>query len=281
MAVNSRILVVLDSSPLAETALQRSLLIAQKTGASLDLMWRESVLPDRPIMQIVAKIIVSGIAVEQHYSNASKLLDEIEACWQTRQQMLIIKGCDESHRDFWTPLDWQLLRRMPCPVLLVKHDMSWQQGTILAAVDPTAQLADDHLSHDVLRLGSFIAHQAQAHCRVVGAYPPPILSSDAQSQSATTLGANAEQMISATLAKLSLASTAPLIGEGPPEYWIPAAAQQEQAKLVVIGTHGREGIAGALLGNTAERILDRLSCDVLVIKAAHTQGIAALINQDA
>ena len=33
-----------------------------------------------------------------------------------------------------------------------------------------------------------------------------------------------------------------------------------------MGTVGRSGITGALIGNTAEVVLDSLECDVLVLK---------------
>jgi universal stress protein E len=36
--------------------------------------------------------------------------------------------------------------------------------------------------------------------------------------------------------------------------------------LVVLGTVGRQGISAALIGNTAEHVIDKLNCDVLAIK---------------
>lgn len=56
------------------------------------------------------------------------------------------------------------------------------------------------------------------------------------------------------------------IAEGDPEDVVEAINKELDADLVVIGTVGREGLAGVLLGNTAERIVDRVPCDVLVIK---------------
>jgi len=37
---------------------------------------------------------------------------------------------------------------------------------------------------------------------------------------------------------------------------------------VILGTIGRTGISAALIGNTAEHVIDRLNCDVLAIKPA-------------
>jgi len=43
---------------------------------------------------------------------------------------------------------------------------------------------------------------------------------------------------------------------------------QLQPDLVVMGTVGRTGISGLLIGNTAETILEQLTCSVLAVKPA-------------
>jgi nucleotide-binding universal stress UspA family protein len=42
-------------------------------------------------------------------------------------------------------------------------------------------------------------------------------------------------------------------------------AKKTGADLIVVGTHGRTGIAHAVLGSNAERVVQRASCPVLVI----------------
>ena len=42
-------------------------------------------------------------------------------------------------------------------------------------------------------------------------------------------------------------------------------AQKTGADLIVVGTHGRTGIAHAVLGSVAERVVQRSSCPVLVV----------------
>ncbi len=43
-------------------------------------------------------------------------------------------------------------------------------------------------------------------------------------------------------------------------------AAELQADLVVMGTVARTGISGLIIGNTAETILNQLTCSVLAIK---------------
>jgi len=56
------------------------------------------------------------------------------------------------------------------------------------------------------------------------------------------------------------------VEEGLPEDVIEKLADDLDAELVILGTIGRTGISAALIGNTAEHVIDRLNCDVLALK---------------
>ncbi len=43
-------------------------------------------------------------------------------------------------------------------------------------------------------------------------------------------------------------------------------AEHKNIDLIVVGTISRTGIPGRLMGNTAERLLDRVECSILAIK---------------
>jgi nucleotide-binding universal stress UspA family protein len=47
---------------------------------------------------------------------------------------------------------------------------------------------------------------------------------------------------------------------------IPDFAKQHQVDLIVMGTVCRTGIPGFFIGNTAEKILNRINCSVLAVK---------------
>ena len=44
--------------------------------------------------------------------------------------------------------------------------------------------------------------------------------------------------------------------------------EDSEASLLVLGTHAREGVRGVLLGNTSERILHAVDCDVVTVHAS-------------
>jgi nucleotide-binding universal stress UspA family protein len=52
-------------------------------------------------------------------------------------------------------------------------------------------------------------------------------------------------------------------------------AEEHRHDLIVMGTHGRTGIAHALLGSTAERVVRHAPCPVLTVRAAPQDRQAA------
>jgi nucleotide-binding universal stress UspA family protein len=56
------------------------------------------------------------------------------------------------------------------------------------------------------------------------------------------------------------------VRQGSPFVEIVAAAREEQADLLVVGTHGRGAIAHMLLGSVAERIVRKAPCPVLTVR---------------
>jgi nucleotide-binding universal stress UspA family protein len=54
---------------------------------------------------------------------------------------------------------------------------------------------------------------------------------------------------------------------GPAWREIRAVAEQEHADLIVIGTHGRRGVARFVLGSVAERVVRTAPCPVLTVGA--------------
>src|SRR5690606_25816419 len=57
-----------------------------------------------------------------------------------------------------------------------------------------------------------------------------------------------------------------ILRQGSPFFEILAAAKEESADLIVIGTHGRGAIAHILMGSVAERVVRKASCPVLVVR---------------
>ena len=53
---------------------------------------------------------------------------------------------------------------------------------------------------------------------------------------------------------------------GDPPVVIPWVVEKTETDLLVMGTVGRSGLYGFLMGNTAERILNKVDCSILAVK---------------
>jgi nucleotide-binding universal stress UspA family protein len=96
---------------------------------------------------------------------------------------------------------------------------------------------------------------------------PTVISQQAMAEIETQLSRLCERARASGLECQSLS----LIGE--PHAEILKRAADSGASMIVMGTHGRTGLAHALLGSVAERVVQRALCPVLVVpSAARAQG---------
>ena len=65
------------------------------------------------------------------------------------------------------------------------------------------------------------------------------------------------------------------VREGFPEEVIPEVAKEIEAELVILGTVGRTGLSAALLGNTAEHVISKLSCNLLALTQSNNYAYLA------
>jgi len=66
-----------------------------------------------------------------------------------------------------------------------------------------------------------------------------------------------------------------LVRTGVPADVIVRTAEEESAAMIVIGTHGRGGVARFLLGSVADRVVRTATCPVLTVRGAATAVRAA------
>ncbi len=66
-----------------------------------------------------------------------------------------------------------------------------------------------------------------------------------------------------------------LVVAGPPALLIVDTARDTGADLIVMGTHGRTGLAHAFIGSVAEKVVRTARCPVLTVRAAGRKQPAA------
>jgi universal stress protein E len=171
--------------------------------------------------------------------------------------------------------DWELLRFSPAPVLLVRTPKPYRKPVILAAVDPThANAKPARLDEEIVAAASAMKKGLKGSLHAVHAYvpvPDDVKPSELLDEKATqTLERRARLHARGRLDKVIRDVK---LGRGHrhlvarhPVNAIPELARRIHSDIVVMGAISRSGLKRLLIGNTAERIIDDLGCDVLVVK---------------
>jgi universal stress protein E len=171
--------------------------------------------------------------------------------------------------------DWELLRTSQVPVLLVKTPTPYRRPVVLAAVDPIHGLSKPAtLDHEILSLSKAISRGLHGPLHAVNAYvpfavqPPPrrLLSESAVKK----LVADTERAARRSFLRLVRPTRIPkaqchLVGRHPIDA-IEQTARKTHSSIVVMGAVSRSGLKRFFFGNTAEALLDSLSCDMLIVK---------------
>lgn len=172
-----------------------------------------------------------------------------------------------------TPGDWDLLRKCPCPVLITKQHGWPADGNLLAAINISDDLGQQKLNERIIHEALVIAQLVKAKLHLVNAFPAPIINialelpgftpelySDAMQQ-------HHEEKMLEYAEKFDIPKDQVHIVEGMPEDVLPELASTLEAELTILGSVGRTGWSAAFIGNTAERVIDTISGDLLVVKA--------------
>ena len=146
--------------------------------------------------------------------------------------------------------DWTVMRECQCPVLLVKAREPREVRRVLAAIDISAtQEAYERLNEKSIHFSNRILEQSGADVHFVNAFQDVRVMPDKQK----------------LIDEWGIEPDKIHIKMGKPEKIIVDSAKHLDATLVVVGNSARSGILAAIVGNTVEKILDKLECDVLSI----------------
>lgn len=162
----------------------------------------------------------------------------------------------------------RVLRKAPCPVLVVRGELPVPPSRVLAPVDLST------LSGDSFRCGlqmlAQLAGNAEIQVRAVHALS--LLDALAFRQRTKTSVEQASEHVSAQLQRFVLENrpdlpfpveTAVLPGEA--RFEILREAEEHPVDLLILGTHGRGGMDRLVLGSVTSTVARKAPCSVLVI----------------
>lgn len=303
MPTMTRILAILDPTAGEQPALAKATRLARATGAELALFAcdpdpsriqslppdaqqtaRESLLAVRRgwLESIAAPLVAAGLKVSYEAACHSPLHEGL-------LERIVASGADlvlkDTHPHPWprralfTHTDWHLIRTTTAPLLLVRPDPWAATPFVVAAIDP-GHAADrsDELDRQLLAWSVTLARALGGRPGALHVFLPPTLA--ASFAAATTSGWVAPAVHSDALAyeeevqHMQLLRLSTPAGIAPGDLHmplgaparIPEEAARLRADIVAIGAVSRGALKRMLVGSTAEDVLDRMPCDLLVVK---------------
>lgn len=182
-----------------------------------------------------------------------------------------------------------LLRKCPVPVWVMRSGRSGT-GRVLALVDPDADdPVRDGLNDLIMELATSLAHRQDWELHLGHAWT---LAGEAALRSSPYVGLpgemvdamvrDTETMRLGQLEVLAARHVTELersihMVAGEPGAVLPRLADRLDVDLVVMGTVGRTGLRGLIMGNTAETILRSVRCSVLAVKP---EGFVSPVTPD-
>ncbi len=279
------ILVIIEPQHPEGFALKRAKLIAGVTQSHLHLLVCDKKHDHSGLLEVMSNALrLDGYSVSSQQTWHENFHQTIIAVQQAEGCGLIIKDHRPDNplkKALLTPEDWKLLRYSPCPVLMVKTQRPWTEGVILAAVDVGNSDVEHRTLHaSIINHAYEIAGLAKASLHVINAHPSPMLASaDPVFQLKETIEARYREQCKTFQDEYGFSDEQLHVVEGPADVLIPFMAKKLGASVTVMGTVARTGFSGALIGNTAEVVLDLLESDVLVLKPdtiiAHLEELVA------
>jgi universal stress protein E len=298
----ARILVAIaDPSAGMSNAIRHARALAHATGASIELLNAISSAMSEGTAHAPAEQFIRFEA-EQNRRSLERLANRlrreeilVETTVQTgypaheailrqarigKADLVIIEA--RKHRVFarllLTQTDFELIRRCPVPLLIVKGRAAWRSPRILAALDPFhANDKPSKLDAKIVAMAQSIAsltrgsvHAAHVYREYIGDFVAvpggeAVFAADPAQERAYKRAIR--QPFYEALGRYGIARSKGHLVCGDPATEIAALARSMHAGLVVMGAVSRTGLKRIFIGNTAEHALDSLHCDVLVVKS--------------
>jgi universal stress protein E len=310
----SRILVDVDPDRTADTApalpaIDRARQLAAATGASIDLFLcdhpesmadgmlfdNESVARAREayLQELkdwldaeAEKLRAGGAAVSSHVESHSPRSEAILAKAQEIDADLIVRAARKHSRLdrlFFAHTDWELIRRAPQLLWLVKKAMEPLASglQVLAAVDPShPEEKKAGLDTKLVAVASALTSLFGGSAHVFHAYRPGAIVAPAAAAShhgavpalqlSSELAGELEKHRRMELRRLSETAGIPEdrvhLVAGSTRQALDELVEQLEIDVVVAGAVARGRLERVLIGSTAEAILDDVPCDVVVVK---------------
>jgi universal stress protein E len=294
-----KLLVVVDPTVKRDFVVERAMMLAKITNAKIKLFINNNALSqhnfnyegisteffetqrklfeeqhEKLLTNLVTEFTKAGIEASADLASGNSLAEAIIERVNESKPDLVLKSTHHHsfiERTLITNTDWILIRKCPVPLMLVKPNEWKISGSIVTAIDPMHTRSEQStLDELLLTLTGQIAHWLNLKPHLFHSYFP-------FPSSLFPMGGESEEYLSRIRLqhqeKLKLVTSKHAFKEENVHLCqgelIPALSEylaKSGANLLVMGSLSRSSIERAIIGNTAEKILERCPCDILVVK---------------
>jgi len=264
-----KLLVVYDSAREEQPALELAAGIAADTGATLhlfgctydDVSGAENETEEAKRLigeqkakldELLAPIAARGVVTSSEVDWDKNLQRAVAHAAVRDMADMVIKAASapSGRHKLKSAADAHLLRECVCPVLLIKNGERPSMPRTLAAIDIQARAQPyEKLNQHIIDFSRMVLKSEQADVHVVNAFQD-FRFMPKRTELTDLLGLDNDHVH---------------IKLGPPDKVIIDVAKQIDANLVIVGNSHRSGLAALIAGNTAEKIADKLDCNILAM----------------
>ena len=305
MSQQKRILVVVDPTASFHPSIERGAWLARHSAAHVELFISDYApqLVDtrshgaaatearapllerhrRRLEQLAEPLRTSGLAVDVDARWDYPLHDGIVRKAQDYAADLVVKDTHYHSvlkRSIFSNTDWNLIRNCAGTLWLVKPRPPGQRPCFVAAVDPLHERdkpAD--LDNRIVTTAKALAGDLGGELHVFHAYDVATaiaLSTDSMTmpialpinEVADAMRAEHTEAVDELCKRHGIPPDRIHVHQGGTRQLLLTLTEQLRADAVVMGALSRSGLKGLFLGNTAEDVLDRLHCDLVIVKPA-------------
>jgi universal stress protein E len=288
------ILVVVEAAAQRSAVIERAAWLAERSGAAVELfgcdydstvetglgasVWSASPgIRERRLLELRTRLdalaqplrergLAVSVDVAWDFPFDAAIVRKVAA----REPWIVAKDTEHPNllqRTLLTNTDWHLIRHCPAPLWLVKPRPIAAAPLTIAAIDPV-HMHDKPAALDdaIVRFATAFARGSGGKLTVLHAFALPMdlpLPADARE----LIVREHREALAAFVGKHAIPQDVVCLLEGRAEECLQRVAVERGADFIVMGAVARRGLGRLFIGSTAERVLDKLPCDLIIIKS--------------
>lgn len=278
--MDANILAVWEYDNPSDLALEKASWLAENQGSTLSVLGYScsdaAPIADDDLRERAIEVVGNNLKLLETTSLEAEAINAwlLNSNASNRYQ-LVVKTAAKHNDAVKDESDWQLIRELAHPLLL-SMNRPWKTNNFRALA--TLDISDDsdeqlEMNRGVLSVAK--AAQSKLNAEIHAVYVIAIaktLTELAIKESDEVLhveGDKAHRALDLVLADAGMQNVQSHVVAGAVQDEITRLANKQKFDLVIMGSVGRTGIKGLLLGNTAEKTIDNLREDLLVVKPSY------------